>query len=158
MLYLKSNGSTILFNRDINWVFIGQIPMKNLRSKIDFYFDNINLEEFKESWKEIKESSISNGYDINIILDSQPMKKHTKIYLEAFGYTDTDFIPCEICDQKAVDIHHLENRGMGGSTQKDDPENLMALCRECHVTFGDKTKFKKMLNFMHTYFMHLKRI
>ncbi len=85
------------------------------------------------------------------------MKNHTKVYLKEFQYHETDFIPCEICEQKAVDIHHIEARGMGG-TQKDDPENLMALCRECHILFGDKTKFKKMLNFMHTYFMQLRRI
>ena len=35
------------------------------------------------------------------------MKIHTKIYLKHFGYTIADFIPCEICSSKSVDIHHL---------------------------------------------------
>jgi 5-methylcytosine-specific restriction endonuclease McrA len=48
------------------------------------------------------------------------------------GYTDTDFICCEVCNRRAVDIHHIETRGMGGSKLMDTPENLMALCRECH--------------------------
>ena len=39
------------------------------------------------------------------------MKKHTKIYMEAIGYTDTDFIPSEISAQIAVDIHHIVSRG-----------------------------------------------
>lgn len=66
------------------------------------------------------------------------MKKHTKIYLDYFGYGMEDFIPCEICGNKAVDIHHIDCRGMGGSSKKDKIENLMALCRECHITYGDK--------------------
>ena len=60
-----------------------------------------------------------------------------------------DWIGCEVCDTTAVDIHHIEPRGMGGSKSKDDPENLMALCRECHTMFGDKKKFKRMLKKMH---------
>jgi 5-methylcytosine-specific restriction endonuclease McrA len=65
------------------------------------------------------------------------MKKHTKIYLDYFGYGLDDFIPCESCGTKAVDIHHIEARGMGGTTDKDTIDNLMALCRYCHVVMGD---------------------
>lgn len=42
------------------------------------------------------------------------MKKHVKIYMDYFGYTIADFIPCEKCKSKAVDIHHIEPRGIGG--------------------------------------------
>ena len=65
------------------------------------------------------------------------MKKHTKIYMDYFGYGIDDFIPCESCGRKAVDIHHIEARGMGGTTDKDTIDNLMALCRYCHVVMGD---------------------
>jgi hypothetical protein len=65
------------------------------------------------------------------------MKKHTKIYMDYFGYGIDDFIPCESCGTKAVDIHHIEARGMGGTTNKDTIDNLMALCRHCHVVMGD---------------------
>ena len=54
-----------------------------------------------------------------------------------FGYTIADFIPCESCGAKAVDIHHIKSRGMGGSKVMDCIENLMALCRHCHNTLGD---------------------
>lgn len=77
------------------------------------------------------------------------MKKHVKLYLSYFGYDENSFIPCEVCGLKAVDIHHLEARGMGGSKTKDTIENLQALCRECHTDFGDKKKYKDELKAIH---------
>ena len=66
------------------------------------------------------------------------MKNHTKIYLKFFGFSTDEFIPCEVCQSRAVDIHHIECRGMGSSKEKDTIENLMAVCRECHIKYGDK--------------------
>lgn len=77
------------------------------------------------------------------------MKKHTAIYLNYFGYDTTDFIPCEVCGSQAVDIHHLECRGMGGSKNADHIENLQALCRKCHITYGDKKQHKDFLIITH---------
>ena len=57
------------------------------------------------------------------------MQKHTKIYLDYFNYGEQDFIPCEVCGCKAVDIHHIFGRGKG----MDEMWNLMALCRRCHT-------------------------
>jgi 5-methylcytosine-specific restriction endonuclease McrA len=65
------------------------------------------------------------------------------------GYDTTDWIPCEVCQRQAVDIHHIEARGMGGSKTKDTPENLMALCRSCHERLGDKTEYKQTLQEIH---------
>lgn len=76
------------------------------------------------------------------------MKKHTKLYLNTLGYGTSDFIPCEICEAKAVDIHHIDARGMGGS-DKDNIDNLMALCRNCHIKYGDKKQYKDMLRREH---------
>lgn len=73
------------------------------------------------------------------------MKKHTQIYLKAMGYDTTDFIPCEVCQAQAVDIHHIDSRGMGGSKHADIIENLMALCRKCHTNLGDKKQYKELL-------------
>jgi 5-methylcytosine-specific restriction endonuclease McrA len=77
------------------------------------------------------------------------MKKHTKIYLEFFGYDISDFIPCEMCGSKSTDIHHIEARGMGGSKLKDNIENLQALCRPCHILYGDKKQYKELLKTVH---------
>jgi 5-methylcytosine-specific restriction endonuclease McrA len=76
------------------------------------------------------------------------MKNHTKVYFKHFGYDVSDFIPCEICNAKAVDIHHINARGMGGS-EKDDINNLMALCRSCHIKFGDIKEKKEWLRDIH---------
>jgi predicted restriction endonuclease len=61
------------------------------------------------------------------------MKNHTKVYFKAFGYDTNSWIGCEVCGSTAVDIHHIESRGMGGSKHADTIENLMALCRTCHT-------------------------
>lgn len=77
------------------------------------------------------------------------MKKHVKVYLDHFGYVGDEFIPCEVCGRKAVDIHHLDCRGMGGSKTKDKIENLMAVCRDCHVKYGDKKEYMGFLMEFH---------
>lgn len=77
------------------------------------------------------------------------MKKHTKVYLQSMGYDTTDWIPCEVCGSKAVDIHHIEARGMGGSKNADVIENLMALCRKCHNQYGDIKEHKEWLQNIH---------
>lgn len=77
------------------------------------------------------------------------MKKHVKIYLEYFGYDESDFIPCEVCGRRGQDIHHIECRGMGGSKEKDTIDNLQALCRECHFKYGDRKSYKEFLKEIH---------
>tara|TARA_R110002072_G_scaffold133633_2_gene274172 strand:- start:782 stop:1078 length:297 start_codon:yes stop_codon:yes gene_type:complete len=67
------------------------------------------------------------------------MKKHTKIYMAALGYDETDFMPCEITGCKGVDIHHIVNRD-------NRIENLMLLTREKHVELGEiKSKMAQLL-------------
>lgn len=75
------------------------------------------------------------------------VKKHTKVYVDHFGWSD--FYPCEVCGARAVDIHHIHPRGMGGSKTKDKIENLMALCRSCHIEYGDKKQFIDFLKQKH---------
>ena len=77
------------------------------------------------------------------------VKKHAKVYLDYFGFTGDCFIPCEICGARAVDIHHIDCRGMGGSRDKDEIENLMGLCRSCHIEYGDKKEYTEFLKETH---------
>ncbi|QDP54428.1 MAG: hypothetical protein GOVbin7581_10 [Prokaryotic dsDNA virus sp.] len=79
------------------------------------------------------------------------MKKHTKIYLNYFGYAHSqdEYIPCEVCERQAVDIHHIIPRGMGGSKTKDYIENLVALCRECHIRAERDKSWNEVVKAIH---------
>lgn len=81
------------------------------------------------------------------------MKKHTKIYLDYFGYTGQEFIACEVCGKRANDTHHIHARGMGGTKKADKIENLMAVCRECHIKYGDKKQYIEFLEEKHQQFI-----
>ena len=88
------------------------------------------------------------------------MQKHTQIYLDFMKYTYdnygvTQHVPCEICGLEAVDIHHIYNRGMGGSKKVDvnQIQNLMALCRKDHVDYGDYPEYVDKLKEIHRLFV-----
>lgn len=83
------------------------------------------------------------------------MKKHTQIYMKFFGYGIEDFIGCEVCGNKANDIHHIDSRGMGGTQDKDKIENLMAVCRMCHEKYGDKKEYLELLKQTHERFIDI---
>lgn len=83
------------------------------------------------------------------------MKRHTKIYLDAFGYDLCDYIASEISGDKAVDIHHIDCRGMGGDPKgsKDRIEELQAVTREEHLKYGDKKEWMYFLYSKHYDFL-----
>lgn len=68
------------------------------------------------------------------------MKKHIKNYFEAKGLDYCDDVFCENCGNVAVDIHHVLPKGRGGG---DEAENLIALCRDCHIKAHDN-KLKEL--------------
>lgn len=72
------------------------------------------------------------------------MKNHTKIYLKYFKYGIEDYIACEVCDNKAVDIAHIVAQSKFGSKRKDEQDlitNIAALCRTCHYDYDFKNKW-----------------
>lgn len=75
------------------------------------------------------------------------MKKHTKIYMKGNGFDVEDWIPCENCNNTAVDIHHILPRGIGGDPkgQRNKLENLIALCRSCHIKAETNKEFNNTL-------------
>ena len=76
------------------------------------------------------------------------MKSYTKKYLNYFGYDESDFIPCENCGAKAVDIHHLSPRSIA-KAMLNHIENLCALCRPCHIRAGNDYRFNEELKKIH---------
>ena len=74
------------------------------------------------------------------------MQKYVKVYLSFFGYGEQDFVPCELCGQRAADIHHLLSRSRGG---KDNIENLIALCRLHHTEAHTRKEFNEQLKELH---------
>ena len=86
------------------------------------------------------------------------MKRHTKIYMDFFGYDKSDFIPSELSGKPAQAVHHIKCRGMGGDPKgnKDDIRNLMALTAEEHDKYGDKQQHTEFLQKKHLDFMRRK--
>lgn len=78
------------------------------------------------------------------------MMKHKEIYSKAL---QLDHYYCEMCFAPAQDIHHIYCKGMGGSKKKDYIENLMALCRRCHIEYGDKKQHYSLLTETHKHFL-----
>ena len=65
------------------------------------------------------------------------------IYVKYFNYGEQDFIPCELCDNEAVDVHHIDH-----NRKNNKITNLMGLCRDCHNKDGIYSKefFQKAHN------------
>jgi hypothetical protein len=64
------------------------------------------------------------------------MQNHTKVYFNFFNYDSSDKIYCEMCNDIAVDIHHLERRN---KIKNDYIENLVGLCRDCHIKCNESS-------------------
>ena len=63
------------------------------------------------------------------------MQKHTKIFNDFWlpELTMAQTYQCFGCNSWfGTDIHHIDNKGSGGSKLKDYLENLCCLCRSCH--------------------------
>lgn len=82
------------------------------------------------------------------------MKKHTKIYLKAFGYNladNTQYVPSELSGRPGIDLHHIV-------TREDRIENLMMLTRDEHIKYGDKKQWMTYLLTKHMVFLGLNNI
>ena len=69
------------------------------------------------------------------------MPNYSKLYRD---YHDMHLL-CEACGRKTDEWpHHIKTRGAGG---KDDPENLLELCREHHAEFHTMGRMHFMWHF-----------
>lgn len=86
--------------------------------------------------------------------------KHVRIYLRHFDLGETDTWFCEACMREfpinnGLNIHHIHGRGPG----KDVIDNLMALCRKCHVRAHGSIHpvSKGEFQLIHNYYLQGKR-
>ncbi len=70
------------------------------------------------------------------------MKNHINVFRN-FWWDDLTLSQteqCSMCGSWGADVHHISNKGSGGSKCKDYIENLICLCRKCHdKCHSDKT-------------------
>lgn len=73
------------------------------------------------------------------------MKSYVKLFLE-YHNLQGERIICWSCDKsEAVDVHHIQNKGIGGSKLLDKIENLIPLCRICHEAAHNEKLSKDIL-------------
>jgi len=62
---------------------------------------------------------------------SKPRKKPIKIHkIIRESVVDRDYGTCQICGQRAEQVHHILYKSYGGN---DNAQNLICLCNECHL-------------------------
>ena len=67
-----------------------------------------------------------------------------------FDYAEQDFIPCEMCGAKAVDVHHIERQSkFGNKKEKEFIENLIGVCRSCHIKAESDSMFNMFCRIQH---------
>ena len=81
------------------------------------------------------------------------MKPYLKIYIDFFDYKIPSDVTSEISGQRAVDVHHIEARGMGGSKSKDNILNLIGLTRDEHNKAESGEHSKDFLRIIHYRFI-----
>ena len=70
------------------------------------------------------------------------LKNNKKLFSDYWGYCESDIPLCGGCfKEPAVDIHHLDQKGMGGVkyNRLNRIDNLFPVCRSCH-TIAHKNK------------------
>lgn len=73
------------------------------------------------------------------------MSNYKKKYIKHKGYAYDDYIGCENCGNRAVDVHHIIFKSHCFGEDRDDVKNLIALCRECHDLAHSSKKFNDKL-------------
>ena len=119
--------------------------MNNIQPKFEELVAKPDLSNKTSKWykhTKKKRSSLT-GMSDGFISD------YKKVYITFFGYSTEDVILCECCGTYSVDIHHIDNKGMGGSIAKNHIENLVVLCRTCHNKCHDDKEFNNQVRILH---------
>tara|TARA_A100000171_G_scaffold37411_1_gene36408 strand:- start:258 stop:518 length:261 start_codon:yes stop_codon:yes gene_type:complete len=57
-----------------------------------------------------------------------------------YNKLSTEDCSCDLCGNQGTEIHHIQNKGAGGSKCLDFIENLACLDRSCHTLCHDDPK------------------
>jgi len=76
------------------------------------------------------------------------MKPYVKTYLTYFSYSEGDFIPCEVCGAKCVEVHHLEPKSIA-KAKENLIDNLIGVCRDCHNQCHSSRQFNEDAKLIH---------
>ena len=76
------------------------------------------------------------------------MTPHARIYFKHCGYSEGDFIPCEICHNDAIGIYAIRGK------DKNVIENLCALCRDCHTKCHNEVIKRDQMQEIHDVFLY----
>ena len=90
---------------------------------------------------------------------------HTENYYQYFGFVKGDFVTCERCNERAVEIHHIKPRSFFGSKMKgiekgmqDHIDNIMAVCRKCHDKAHDGSYEREELQIVHNGYLKKEKV
>lgn len=88
------------------------------------------------------------------------MKPYVRTYINALGLDSSEPIYSELSRDVANDIHHIEAKGMGGTSnpERNSIFNLMALTRDEHEKYGDRKQYKRFLKMKHMEFLMKKGV
>lgn len=68
--------------------------------------------------------------------------------MKFFGYDESSFMPCEVCGNRIVDVHHIRPKSLD-SSKVNKIENLVGLCREHHDLAHANRSFNDSLDMIH---------
>lgn len=76
------------------------------------------------------------------------MKNYIKTYMTYFGYSPSEWMPCEICGAGMVDVHHLEPKSIA-KAKVNLIDNLIGVCRDCHNECHNSRRFNEEAKLIH---------
>lgn len=68
--------------------------------------------------------------------------------MDYFGYSETEFMPCEICGARIADIHHLVPKSLS-KAKVNLIDNLIGVCRDCHDNCHRNNNFNQEAMLIH---------
>lgn len=80
-------------------------------------------------------------------------------YMDYFDLSHDEYVPCEICGARGIQVHHISYRSHHGKKTLKEQENitnLMMVCYKCHKDIHDHNKYRRIdLQEIHDVFLRI---